>query len=124
MDKGDCFLMGVPGGRKKHLWVVISDPTKYGGCGVIVNFSKDRIRSGGECFLARGDHPWLTEPQSWVCFNDAMLMTVLGWQKIQDGINNGLIIATDKMPTAFVDKIIAAARVSRLFHKPLLKYLD
>jgi hypothetical protein len=123
MDKG-CFLMGTPRGRKKHLCVVISDPTKYGGCGVIVNLSTDRARSGGECFLARGDHPWLTEPQSWVCFNDALLMSVSGWNEIQTGIDMGLIIPTDKMSTQCVDKIIAAAKASRLFHEPLLKYLD
>jgi len=124
MDKGDWFLMGAPGGRKKHLWVVISDPKKYGGCGVIVNCSTDKIRAGGEFFLALGDHPWLTEPQSWVCFNDALLMTVRGWNEIQTGFDKGFILPTSKMSAVCLNKIITAARTSHFFHEPLLKYLD
>jgi hypothetical protein len=124
MDKGDCFLMGSPGGQSKHLWVLISDPSRYSGCGVIVNLSKDQSRSGGECFICCGEHPWLTEPKSWVCFNDALLMTAAGWVEIQNGLKVGFIIPTNPMPPFCVERIVAAARISRLFHKRLIQFLD
>jgi hypothetical protein len=124
MDKGDCFLMGAPSGRTKHLWVVISDTRKYSGCGVIVNFSTNESRSGGECSLLQGEHPWFTQGQSWVCFKDALLMTVQGWNDIQTGMSMGFIVLSDKMPVACVDKIITAAKTSKFFQVALLKYLD
>ena len=55
MEKGDAFLMGVVGGAKKHLFIVISDPRKHHGCGVIVNVSTDKARAGGACLLAKGN---------------------------------------------------------------------
>jgi hypothetical protein len=124
MDKGDCFLMGALRGRTKHLWVIITDPAKFGGSAVIVNLSTDALRSGGECFLAAGEHPWLIQPQSWACFKDAMLMTASGWNDIQTGINMGFIIPTDRMPADSVEKLIAAARTSRFLSPVLLPYLD
>src|SRR2546425_12113246 len=124
MDKGECFLMGSPGGRTKHLWVVISDTKKHGGLGVIINFTTDKNRSGGECCFVKSDHPWLTEPQSWACFGDAMLMTVQGWSDIEKGINHGFIVKAAKMNTALVNKIVEAAKTSNAFQPVLIQYLD
>jgi hypothetical protein len=124
MDKGDCFLMGNPNGQTKHLWVVISDTKKHGGEGVIVNFTKNKDRAGGECFLSKGDHPWFTETHSWACFIDAMLMTVAGWNQIKIGIGAGFIVAAATMPAPCLQKIIAAAKSSALLPSVLKPYLD
>lgn len=86
MERGDCFLMGNPKGKKKHLWTLLSDVRKHSGAGVIVNFSTDQNRSGGECPIVKNEHRWFTEPTSWVCFGDAQLITVDGWVQIQTGI--------------------------------------
>ena len=51
MRKGDTFLMGNPGGRKKHLWIVIGDIPNSQGLGVAVNVSSDLSRTKGECPL-------------------------------------------------------------------------
>ncbi len=123
MEKGDCFLMGAPGGCPKHLWIVISDPPKYEGFGVIVNLSTNEARSGGEFFLVKGEHSWLTEPRSWVCFKDAVLMTPSGWNDIETGINMRWIVPVDRLDASCVERIIAAAKVSRFFQPVLAKYL-
>jgi hypothetical protein len=124
MDKGDAFLMGVPGGTKKHLFVIISDINKHNGFGVIVNFSTNKVRSGGECLFARGEHPFLTEPESWVCLGDATPVPPPGWAKIQNGIKNHLVIPQPRMSLACVARIVNAAKISRAFPPVLLKFLD
>ena len=105
MDKGDAFLMGVPGGTKKHLFVIISDLNKHNGFGVIVNFTTDKVRSGGECPFARGEHPFFTGLESWVCMGDATQVSPPGWAKIQNAIKNHLIVPQPKMSLACVARI-------------------
>lgn len=121
--------MGAVRARKKHLWVVISDTKKHAGCGLIVNISTDDVRADGECPLAANEHPWLSEPVSWVCYADATLMTVPAWAAINEGIAKGMIIPERKCPTSCLEKIIAGAKASAAkqygaFRKDYLKYLD
>jgi hypothetical protein len=124
MEKGDAFLMGVVGGTKKHLFIVISDPRKHHGCGVIVNVSTDKARAGGACLLAKGEHPWLTEAGSWVCYGDATLMTPDGWARIQVGISKRFIVPQARLSQGCVDRIVKAAKTSKAFPSVYLKYLD
>ena len=124
MERGDAFLMGVVGGTKKHLFIVISDPKKHQGCGVILNLTTNKARSGGECRLVRGEHAWLTEAESWVCYGDATLMTPDGWAKIQIGISKRFIVPQAKLSQGCLDRIVKAARTSRAFPSLYLKYLD
>jgi hypothetical protein len=124
MNKGDAFLMGVPGGKKKHLFVVISDTKKHDGFGLIVNFSTDKIRSGGECPFVNGEHPFLTEPLSWVCFGDATLLSPDGWAKVQAGITRKTIVPQVPMSAPCLARIINAARISKAFPPVYLKFLD
>jgi hypothetical protein len=72
MQRGDTFLMGNPGGRRKHLWMVIGDVPHPTGIGVAVNTSTDPRRTKGECPLTIGDHPWITENCA-IAFGDAQL---------------------------------------------------
>lgn len=131
MDKGDAFLMGVlkTRNKKKHLWVVISDPKKHSGAAIIVNISTDKNRTREECPLVTGEHPRLDEPTSWLCYGDAVRMTPSGWLTIQEGIAKGFIVPERKCPTACLEKIVAGAKASAAktngaFPKEFLKYLD
>jgi hypothetical protein len=74
--------------------------------------------------LAKGDHPWLTEPESWVCYGDATLMTPDGWAKIQAGISKGFIVRQPKLGQAYLDRVVKAAKTSKAFPTVYLKYLD
>jgi hypothetical protein len=82
MQKGDVFLMGNPGGHTKHPWIIISDLVKHGGCGLIVNLTSDKIRSGAECSLNVGDHPWIKN-ECWISFGDALCLCAAEWQAIK-----------------------------------------
>lgn len=121
--------MGVPHGRKKHLWVLLSDPQKHGACGVIVNFSTDEERSGAECPLGVHEHPWFTEPTTWVCFGDATLLTPESWPHILKGIACRVIIPERKCSAELLAKVIQGAKTSSLqryggFRKDYLPFLD
>jgi hypothetical protein len=129
MDKGDTFLMGVLKGRKKHLWVVISDPKKHNGIRLIVDLSTDPDRTGKECPILYGEHPWLTEPVSWLCYADAAPIPDNRWHLILAGIPSQFVIPERPMPTITLGKIIAGAKISAsktngAFRKDYLPYLD
>ncbi|MGA9778615.1 MAG: hypothetical protein WBS33_10125 [Verrucomicrobiia bacterium] len=123
MQKGDTFLMGSIGGKKKHLWILLSDLNKHRGTGVIVNLTTDKDRSGGDCSLCVGDHPWLTS-ECWVSYGDAMCLASDKWSKIQHGIAMGLIVLQDPLAKNHLEKIILAAKVSKAFPSLYLKFLD
>ena len=121
--QGDVFLMGNPGGKTKHPWIVMSDLSKHGGWGVIVNLTTDKDRSGTDCCFGVGDHPWISE-QCWVCFGDAMCLSPAQWQKINYGIISRIIIPQNALGTRCLEKLIAAAKVSKAFPSVYLKFLD
>ena len=123
MQKGDTFLMGSVGGKKKHLWVLLSDLNKHHGTGVIVNLTTDKDRSGGDCSLCVGDHPWLTG-ECWVSYGDAMCLSSDKWPKIQQGIASGLIVPQESLAKVHLEKIISAAKVSKAFPSLFMKFLD
>ena len=123
MQKGDVFLMGSPSAKTKHLWIVISDLAKHGGTGVIVNLTTDKSRSGTDCSLNVGDHPWITQ-ECWVCFGDALCLTPDKWHKINQGIAGKLIVQQNPLGQAHLSRIISAAKVSKAFPTVHLKFLD
>lgn len=123
MQKGDVFLMGNPGGRTKHPWIILSDLSKHGGSGVIVNLTTDKDRSGTDCSLDVGDHPWITE-ESWVCFGDAQCLSPAKWHKISQGITSRIIVPQSALAETHLKKIISAAKVSKAFPAVCLKFLD
>jgi hypothetical protein len=122
MKLGDAFLMGSPGGSTKHLWILISNPATHNDHGIIVNLTTDRGRSGGECCLVIGDHPWLTT-DCWVSYGDARLIAPAQWRNIQYGVNQKLIILQPPVSASVVARIIAAAKGSTAFPPAFLKYL-
>jgi hypothetical protein len=123
MQKGDTFLMGSVGGSKKHLWILISDLNKHNGAGVIVNLTTNKERSGSDCCLSAGDHPWLVEA-CWVSYGDAIYLSTDKWLKIQQGIANKLIIQREPLTKVHLEKVISAAKVSKAFPTIYLKFLD
>ena len=123
MQKGDTFLMGSVGGSKKHLWVLISDLNKHSGAGIIVNLTTNKDRSGGDCSLCQGDHPWLTE-ECWVSFGDALCLAPEQWKKIEQGIAIKLIVPREQLAKSHLEKIVSAAKVSKAFPSIYLRFLD
>jgi len=123
MNLGDTFLMGNPGGRTKHLWIVISDPKKHHGNFVIVNLTSDPVRGEKACAVKKGEHPWLTTSDSYVVFGDAFEVTAEKSKLITNGIG-GCIIAQPPMKREVIARIVEAAKCSKAFAMKLLKYLD
>ena len=112
----------------KHLWIVLSDIRNHNGYGLIVNLSTDEIRTGKECPITRNEHPWLTEPTSWVCYGDARVIPPFGWTRMQSAVGS-FIVLQPKCSDALVNKIIAGAKQSAVnsqgaFPSDYLKYLD
>lgn len=121
MQQGDTFLMGNPHGKKKHLWMILSDPLKRGGAFVIVNLtSPDRTPS--DCVLKYGEHPWLKHDSD-VNFGDSLEITAEAAQLIADGIHSRIIIPQVPLSISVVQRIVAAAQLSPAFPRRLKIYL-
>jgi len=123
MQKGETFLIGNPGGRKKHLWIVLSDRNKHNGCGIIVNLTTDKQRSGSDCSLIIGDHDWVTE-ECWVSYGDVQCLEPTQWINLTNGITKKFILPQNPLGKVHLDKIIAAAKSSKAFPPVYLKFLD
>jgi hypothetical protein len=121
MKKGDTFLMGNPGGRTKHLWIVIGDIAHRSGTGVAVNTSTDLCRTKGECPLTIGDHPWITENCA-IAFGDALELNTRNKNHIQSGIGAGFIIIQKPASPELVSRIQAIAISTPSFPRTFLKY--
>jgi hypothetical protein len=121
MQKGETFLMGNPGGRKKHLWIVIGDTPHPPGSGVAVNVSTDLCRTKGECPLTIGDHPWITENCA-ISFGDALELNSGTELQIQAGIRAGFIIIERPASPQLVLRIQTIANSTRSFPRTFLKY--
>jgi hypothetical protein len=121
MKKGDAFLMGNPGGRKKHLWIVIGDTPHATGSGVAVNVSTDRSRTKGECPLTTGDHPWITEDCA-IAFGDALELKAHAEGQFRSGIAAGFIVVQPPATPELVSRIQTVARPTSSFPRTLLKY--
>ena len=122
--QGDTFLMGSPGGKTKHLWIVLSDKAKHSGHVLAVNLTTDSARAGGECELNCGDHVWITE-KSWVSFGDAKVFDLEKDAGLfSSGVNQGWIVPHSTMDTSMLARIVAAAKLSRAFPPVYLKFLD
>jgi len=120
MQLGDTFLFNV---NKSHLWIVASDPSRYGGCFVFVNLTSDSFRAGTECSLIPGDHPWIAK-QTWVNFGDAREVTPKEEATMQTLIASNFMISHAPMGATQLEKIRVAALVSRAIPKKLKKYFE
>jgi hypothetical protein len=121
MHKGDTFLMGNPGGRKKHLWIVIGDVPHPTGRGVAVNTSTDLSRTKGEWPLTIGDHPWITENCA-IAFGDALELNSCNEDHIKAGIGAGFIIIQPPVTPELVLRIQTVAIGTLSFPRTFLKY--
>jgi hypothetical protein len=124
MQLGDTFLMPCPWSQAKilHLWIVISDPAKHGGIFVIVNLTTDRARSGSDCKLNKGDHPWVTE-ECFVSFGDALEITPSQEAMINQLIPSKTVILHDPLDEEVLLRIITAAKQSKALTLKYKKYL-
>lgn len=122
MKIGDAFLMAVPPSYSiKHLFFVISDPTKHNGTFIIVNLTSDVFRAGKECILNVGDHPRITK-ESFVSFADAREITPALAQNLEKLI--GIHVTMQKsLTSAVLTKIVAAAKQSKAIPTDFKKYL-
>jgi len=121
MQQGDTFLMGNPGGRTKHLWMILSDPLKHGGAFVIVNLTSPDV-AHSTCVLKFGEHPWL-KYDSDVNFGDSLEITAKAANNITVGINSNTIIPQVPLSISVVQRIVAAAQLSPAFSRRLKIYL-
>jgi hypothetical protein len=108
--------MGWRGGYTKHLHIVINDPNKHGGHAVVVNATKNETLSGGELIVTNTDHPWLDYDKSWIAFTKAMKFDKDQQERIQRAYGPYIVPET-AASEALVQKIVAAALVSKYFPK-------
>lgn len=108
MQIGDTFCWSEGG----HLWVVISDPGSHAGDFIAVNLTKDVFRAGKECELSPGDHQWIKE-KTFVSFGDAMRYAPKNALNLEKQITLGTIRRHCPMKQSVLQKIIAAAKISK-----------
>ena len=121
MKLGDAFTMATPPSNVRHLFFIISDPTLHGGTFLVVNITKNYIRASRECVLQKGDHKWIRYA-SYVSFRDAIEVT----PPMAIGLNAKVgreIGMEDPLAPHVLQRIVAAARVSRSLQGGFKKYL-
>jgi hypothetical protein len=119
MQIGDTFLWNEGG----HLWVVISDPSTHAGEFIAVNLTKDEFRAGKECELAPGDHQWIRE-KTFVSFGDAMRYAPKNALNLEKQIALGTMKRHYPMKHSVLQKIIAAAKVSKAIPVSFIELLE
>ena len=108
MNLGDTFVMGTPGHRTKHFWIVISDPSDNGGEFVIVNLTSARSTKAN-CTLDVGDHPWIKK-FSVVNFGDALC--IRDDRNFQEAIRRRYVVPQVPMARSLVEHVREHARCS------------
>jgi hypothetical protein len=121
MKIGDAFLMSVPPRYIRHLYFVISDPSKHNGNFIVVNITGDRFRTGEECILNVGDHPWIKK-KSFVAYADALELTPKQEQTIKKAIGKRVELQPC-LSEQVLSKIVDAAKKSTAIAENLKKYL-
>lgn len=118
MQLGDTFLFNVP---NAHLWIVASDPSKHAGSFIILNLTTDSRRSGTDCELNVGDHPWIRE-KCWVNFGDAEEVTPVEEAKLIAFMASGTINNNHPVTQSVLAKIAAAAKTTKALKMNYRKY--
>jgi hypothetical protein len=72
MDAGTTFLRAD---ADKHLWIVLSDPTKDPDNVLLVNLTTLDEHKERACVLNRGDHPWIRH-ESCVNYGDSVVTSL------------------------------------------------
>lgn len=116
MQAGDTFIIA-----NAHLWMVLSDPSSHGGCFVFANLTTDSRRAGTDCELNCGDHPWVTR-KCYVNFGDAYEVTPEHEARMAVFIASNGIVRHLPLEPAILQRIVAAAKVSKALAKNLQKY--
>jgi hypothetical protein len=122
MNIGDAFLMSVAPRHIPHLYFVISDKNKNSGTFIIVNITGDRFRSGKECVLNLGDHPWIKK-ESFVSFADALEINPSNYRRIQRLIVQKKIKLQPSLRPEILAKIVDAAKESDAIPENFKKHL-
>lgn len=117
IQAGDTFIMGTGG----HLWIVLSDPSKNCGSFVMTNLTSDRRRSGSDCELNVGDHPWISH-KCYVSFGDAREVNQEQASDIQRFMKVGSIEKQFPLEPKILQRIVSAAKVSTALTIALKKY--
>lgn len=83
MNLGDTFLRTD---SDRHLWVVLSDPSKDPDNVLLVNLTSWKPEKERACILNCGDHPWVTH-ETCVNYNDfdAVITTLAKLHAAKDG---------------------------------------
>ena len=113
---GECFLMGWRGGFTKHLHIVINDPNEHDGHAVVVNATKNETLSGGGINCHKHGSSVVGLRKELVAFTKAMKFDKDQQERIQRAYGPYIVPET-AASEALVQKIVAAALVSKYFPK-------
>jgi hypothetical protein len=102
---GDTFVWSPISGRRRHLYVVVTDPDKNAGRFVVFNLTGSK--SGPEALtLKKGEHPFI-DKDSDVNFGDGLIVTT---EKIQRAIASGQAFPNEPMQMQLVQRIARFAK--------------
>jgi hypothetical protein len=96
---------------------------KHNGTSVIVNLTSNKVRSGDDCPMSSTDHPWIKK-DCWVCFQDALCVSAVQWNLINNAIASKKIIPQVKTGDKTIERIVLEAKKTSALPKICLPYLD
>lgn len=99
MKVGDTFIWLLTG-RKEHLYIVLTDPSKNAGKFAAFNLT-DSSQGEKSLTLHRGDHPCINKDSD-VNFGDSMIMSV---EKCEKAFRWGQAVPREPMDMKIVAKI-------------------
>jgi hypothetical protein len=93
MEAGDTFLMGSPGGKVKHLHIILGFFDTHHP--IVINTTSPENRPRSETFfLTNEDHDWLTDPRSILAYD--MCRTLEGYTELQQALDAGTFVIPQK----------------------------
>jgi hypothetical protein len=105
VNQGTTFLRTD---SDKHLWIVLSDPTRAADQVLLVNMTTLDERKEQICVLNVGDHPWITHATC-INYGDAVLTTL---DKLLSAKDAGALKLQDPLAAHVLQRILAAVPAS------------
>lgn len=111
MDAGTTVHVPDPGASyDSHLWMIISDPTKYPEQVVIVNFTSWESWKDQACLVDVSDHPYIRK-KTCVNYEGAKVVTLAQLRELE---NSGAIKTHAHLSDELLDRIRRGVLDSRM----------
>jgi hypothetical protein len=121
---GSTFLNDPCPGLKRHLWIIISNPSYNPEKIVIVNISSWRDEAvelnDSSCIVSYGEHP-LVPHKSYVFYSEAMCVTL---KMLQEGFQRGVLKQQVDCHEDFLRRILDGAANSKFTPNEVLAVLQ